>query len=169
MRINAAKKAFMSVAVAGAVAMAGASAVNAATATENLGVGASVSVKCTITTSAIAFGVYDPIVDNATTPLDGTGTVSIACTKGATASIGLGNGLNGVRQMKDTGSNLLAYELYSNASWTTVWGNASGTWFTPVAAPSKAARPFTVYGRVASGQDVPAGAYTDTVVATVNF
>jgi spore coat protein U-like protein len=37
------------------------------------------------------------------------------------------------------------------------------------AAPSKATRPFTVYGRVAAGQDVPAGSFADTAVATVNF
>ena len=154
-------------AVAGS--MAAATPVAAAAASENLSVGASVSVKCTITTSSIAFGAYDPIVDHATTPLDGTGTVSIACTRGATASIGLGTGLNGSRQMKDGGSSFLGYELYSDSARTSIWGNASGSWFTPAAAPSKAARPFTVYGRVAAGQDVPAGAYTDTVVATVNF
>ena len=28
---------------------------------------------------------------------------------------------------------------------------------------------FTVYGRIAGNQDVPAGSYSDTVVATVNF
>ena len=39
-----------------------------------------------------------------------------------------------------------------------------------VAAPaSKAAVAYTVYGRIAAGEDVPAGNYSDTVVATVNF
>ena len=36
-------------------------------------------------------------------------------------------------------------------------------------AASKAAANLTVYGRVAPGQDVAVGSYTDTVVATVNF
>jgi spore coat protein U-like protein len=39
----------------------------------------------------------------------------------------------------------------------------------PVRRPSKTARNFTVYGRVPSNQDVAAGSYSDTVVATVNF
>jgi spore coat protein U-like protein len=30
-------------------------------------------------------------------------------------------------------------------------------------------RSFTAYGRVAGSQDVPAGTFTDTVTATVNF
>jgi spore coat protein U-like protein len=40
---------------------------------------------------------------------------------------------------------------------------------TIAAAPSKAARTFTVYGQVPAGQDVGAAAYTDTVLATINF
>jgi spore coat protein U-like protein len=50
-----------------------------------------------------------------------------------------------------------------------VWGNSGTGLLSPVAAPSKAARNFTVYGRVTSNQDIPAGSYSDTVVATVNF
>ena len=50
-----------------------------------------------------------------------------------------------------------------------MWGNAGGGLLSPAAAPSKAARNFTVYGRVPSNQDVAAGSYSDTVVATVNF
>ena len=50
-----------------------------------------------------------------------------------------------------------------------MWGNAGAGLYSPGAAPSKVARNFTVYGRVASNQDVAAGSYNDTVVATVNF
>ena len=50
-----------------------------------------------------------------------------------------------------------------------MWGNSGAGLYSPGAAPSKVARNFTVYGRVASNQDVPAGSYNDTVVATVNF
>ena len=144
----------------------------AATATANLGVSATVTNNCTISTAALAFGSYDPVVAHASTDLDGTGTVIVACTKGATATIGLGLGSNAsgsVRRMKDSGSNYITYELYRDASRSTVWGTSGGALLSPGAAPSKAARNFTVYGRVASNQDVPAGSYNDTVVATVNF
>lgn len=162
------------VGVGAAVALAGfgSATTKAATATANLGVSATVTNNCTISTVALAFGSYDPVVANASTNLDGTGTVVVACTKGSTATIGLGLGSNATgstRRMKDAGTNYLTYELYQDTGRSTVWGNSGAALLSPVAAPSKAARNFTVYGRVTSNQDVPAGSYSDTVVATVNF
>jgi len=147
-------------------------AASAATATENLGVSATVANNCTISTSAVAFGAYDPVGAHASANLDGTGTVTVACTKGASATIGLGLGANAsgsTRRMTDGSSNYLTYELYQDAGRTTVWSDSGSGLLSPAAAPSVAARNFTVYGRVASSQDVPAGTYSDTVVATVNF
>jgi len=167
-------KTFFSVRAVGALAISacfGASAA-AATATANLPVSATVISNCTISTAVLAFGNYDPVAANAAANLDGTGTVIVACTKGATATVGLGLGSNAsgaVRRMSDGGGNFLTYEMYQDAGRVTVWGNGAPNLLTPGAAPSKAARNFTVYGRVTSGQDIPAGAYTDTVVATVNF
>jgi spore coat protein U-like protein len=145
---------------------------SAATATANLGISATVTNNCTISTAALAFGAYDPVVANASTNLDGSGTVTVACTKGATSTIGLGLGSNAsgsTRRMSDGAGSFLTYELYQDAARTTVWGNSGAGLVTPAAAPSKAARNFTVYGRVPSNQDVPAGTFNDTVVATVNF
>ncbi len=144
----------------------------AATATANLTVTATVTNNCTISTAPVAFGNYDPVVANASTSLDSTGTVTVACTKGATATVGLSLGSNpsgSTRQLKDGGTNVLAYELYQDSGRSTVWGDAGAALLSPGAAPSKAPRSFTVYARVPSGQDVAAGNYTDTVVATVNF
>jgi spore coat protein U-like protein len=146
--------------------------VDAASASANLSVSATVSNNCTISTTAVAFGSYDPVVAHASSDLDGTGTVTVACTKGATATVGLGLGTNAsgsTRRMKDAGTNYLTYELYQDSGRATVWGNSGGALLSPPAAPSKAPRNFSVYGRIAANQDVPAGTYTDTVVATVNF
>jgi spore coat protein U-like protein len=164
----------MAAAVSGvAIVVAGfASTTSAATATANLGVSATVTNNCLISTVALAFGSYDPVVANASTDLDGTGTVTVSCTKGATATIGLGLGSNAsgsVRRMKDATTNYLTYELYQDAGRTTIWEDAGAGLVSPGAAPSKAARNFTVYGRVTSNQDAAAGSFTDTVVATVNF
>jgi spore coat protein U-like protein len=145
---------------------------SAATATANLSVSATVTNNCTISTAAVAFGSYDPVVAHASVDLDGTGTVVVACTKGAVATVGLGLGSNAsgsTRRMTDGASEFLTYELYQDAGRTTVWGNAGAGLYSPGAAPSKTARNFTVYGRVAANQDVVAGNYSDTVVATVNF
>ena len=159
-------------AVGAALAMSGlGSPASAATAAANLAVSATVTNNCTISTAALAFGTYDPVVTHASTDLDGTGTVTVACTKGSTATVGLGLGANAsgtTRRLTDGSSNYLTYELYQNAGRTTLWGTGADL-LSPVAAPSKAARNFSVYGRVASNQDVSAGSYTDTVVATVNF
>jgi spore coat protein U-like protein len=161
-------------AVSGIVILAAAfgPSASAATATANLGVSATVTNNCTISTAALAFGSYDPVVAHASTNLDGTGTVTVACTKGATSTVGLGLGSNAsgsTRRMTDGATNYLTYELYSDSGRTTVWGDAGAGLYNPGAAPSKVARNFTVYGRVVSNQDVPAGSYNDTVVATVNF
>ena len=144
---------------------------SAATATANLTVSATVTKNCTVSTSALAFGSYDPVVANASANLDGTGTVSVACTRGATANVGLGTGSNAsgsARRLTDGSGNFLNYELYSDSGRSAVWNAGAGT-LSLTAAPSRASRDYTVYGRIAGNQDVPAGTYGDTVVATVNF
>ncbi|HEY8134213.1 MAG TPA: spore coat U domain-containing protein [Thermoanaerobaculia bacterium] len=144
----------------------------AATATANLNVSASVSAVCTITTSPVAFGAYDPVVANAATNLNGTGTVTVACTKGAAATIDLGNGnnLSGGSRRMSSGSDFLNYSLYKDAARTQVWGTglAGGTTYAYNAA-TKAATALTVYGTVPQNQDVTVGAYSDVVLATINY
>ena len=63
-------------------------------ATASLTVSASVSKNCTITTAPVTFGTYDSVAANATAPLDGIGTVTVTCTKGAPAKVGLNAGSN---------------------------------------------------------------------------
>ena len=145
---------------------------SAATATANLSVSATVTNNCTISTAALAFGSYDPVVAHASTNLDGSGTVTVACTKGAVATVGLGLGSNAVRQhpahdqRRDGVSDLRA--VSGLGPHHGVEQLRCGPLLTG-RGPSKVARNFTVYGRVASNQDVAAGSYNDTVVATVNF
>lgn len=150
-----------------------------------LAVSAKVDAVCTIGTTPVAFGVYDPVTTNATVALNGAGGVTIACTKGAGPSVTLGLGANAsgaTRQMKGSGTNtdVLAYELYqpsTNAvgagctyAGATVWGTSGSNVFTPTSPSSKASRTYTVCGQVGPGQDVQVDtSYTDTVVATVNF
>jgi spore coat protein U-like protein len=143
----------------------------AATATADIAVSASVTNNCTISTQALAFGSYDPVVANATANLDGTGRVTVACTKGALATIGLGTGGNAAgssRRLADGSGNYLTYELYQDSSRSSVWNTGAGL-LSMTPAPTRAARDFSVYGRIPGAQDVPAGSYADTVVATVNF
>ena len=166
------------------VASIGGPAAAAGSQPANLTVSASVAANCTISTSAVAFGPYDPVVANASSDLNGNGSVSIACTKGSAPNITLDLGAHASgsqRNMKITGggTDLLAYELYQPPNTTPntactfpgsqVWGTAGSAIFTPTAPGSKASRTYNVCGTVAQGQDVGVGSYQDTVVATVNF
>ena len=149
--------------------VAAAVSVQAASKTDNLTASASVANNCTITTAALAFGAYDPVVANAASPLDGTGTVTVACTKNASTTIDLGNGANfsGTRRMTD-GTDFLSYLVFSDAGRTTAWGTGAGNNVAYVA-PDKNSKDLTAFGRVTAGQDVDAGNYSDTIVATINF
>jgi spore coat protein U-like protein len=71
--------------------------------------------------------------------------------------------------MSGGASTFLTYELYQDSGRTIRWGNTAADGYDGGVAPSRDPRPFTVYGRVAGGQDVAEGAFQDTVVVTVNF
>lgn len=153
----------------------------ATTATATTAVTAKVVANCSISTTAIAFGNYDPVVVNATTALQSSGAVTVACTKGSAPTIGMDLGANAlvsVRRMKElTSANFLDYEIYQPAgnipgdacAYTTVWGTSGTALFTPTSPTNKAARTYNVCGKVPSGQDVSVGDFSDSVVATVNF
>ncbi len=148
-----------------------------ATATTNLAVTAQVDATCTVTTSALAFGNYDPISTHATSPLDGTGTVTVKCANGLSAVITLGQGsypdsgstdASPLRRLSDGSSSYLSYSLYQDGSRATTWGNTSGTGVSTTGTGSDDSH--TVYGRIPGGQgSVDAGSYSDTVVVTVTF
>jgi spore coat protein U-like protein len=141
-------------------------------ATASLTVNATVAKNCTISTAPVTFGAYDPVAANVTAPLDATGRVTVTCTKGAAATVGLGPGNNAqgtTRRMSQGAAAYLNYELYRDSSHSTVWGDATGTTLPVPPAPNRNPRDFTVYARIASAQDATVGSYTDTVVATVNF
>jgi spore coat protein U-like protein len=170
--------------VVAALPLASASAFGA-TANANLAVSASVINNCSISTTPLAFGPYDPVVANLTAALNASGTVTVACAKGSTGlTIGMDNGAHYLaattRQMLGgTSAGLLAYGLgmppnstpgtactYPGTAWTTVAGGL----LVLTSPTSKAARTYNVCGTVAGGQDVAVDAsYTDTVVATINF
>lgn len=150
--------------------------VKAADATSNLSATADVINNCSISTSPIAFGNYDPAVANAAAALDATGTVTVTCTMGAAATVKLGQGSNAdtgstdaapVRRLAN-GINFLSYQIYSDTGRITVWGNEATSDVDHTGTGELAN--LTVYGRIAAGQvTAPAGPYTDTVVATVTF
>jgi len=166
-------KLFFGLATLAVLLIGSTSSVHAAgSATANLSVSASINSNCTISTVAVGFPAYDPIVTHASANDDSSsGSVTITCTKGASTTIGLGQGLNysGSNRMTDGSSNYLTYGLFQDAARTTVWGNAAPNLPPAHIAADKNPQIVPVYGRIPSAQDLPAGTYNDTVVATVNF
>lgn len=147
----------------------------AGTATSNMSVSATVSANCTIAAGALAFGAYDPIVANAAAPLNGTATINVTCTNASSTTITLDQGLNPaggstnaapLRQMASGGS-FLGYGLFQDNAHSITWGNTGGTGV--VYTGTGVAGSVTVFGQVAAAQNVPAGTYNDTVVATITF
>ena len=156
-------------AVVAGVASYSQQSVEAALATPvNVAISANVAANCVLTAGSVAFGTYDPLVANDTAALDQTGNFTIRCVKGVVADVGLGDGLNVGRQMSNGASGLLDYELYKDAGRTQTWTDAGAGRYVYTAA-NKSAATLTIYGRVSGGQDVPAGSYVDTVVASAEF
>lgn len=154
------------------ISVEAASSLGAQSATANLTVSATVSKNCTITTTPVAFGSYDSVTANATAPLDGTGGVVVRCTKGAAAKVGLnpgGNAQGATRRMAGIATEFLTYELYKDSGHVNVWGDTASTALDIPPAVNQNPQTFPVYGRVPQAQTAAVGAYTDTVVATVNF
>lgn len=141
----------------------------AGSASASLAVSVTVDQSCVISTTALSFMTYSPF---ATMPNDSTGAVTIHCSIGTVANIGLDCGTSctaGVPYMRNGIGGSVSYAVYQDSSRTTPWGNTTGTWLTTPAAPNTNAQVYNIYGRIPVSQPVPPGNYTDTVIAMVNF
>jgi spore coat protein U-like protein len=128
-----------------------------------------------VTATTVAFGLYSPSAAVGTTS---NGTVTVACTVilGATLpsfTVALSAGTNGQfapRQL-NFGSARLNYNLYTSASYATVWGDGGGLTATQSYASSQAlaSTAFTAYGVIPPSQFVAAGLYSDEITVTVTY
>ncbi|MBZ5567295.1 MAG: spore coat protein U domain-containing protein [Acidobacteriia bacterium] len=123
---------------------------------------------CTIAATDIAFDSY-----NTSSSTAQIGTINITCNRpytGLPVTITPDTG----RNMSSSG-NTLAYNVYTNASHTIVWGDGSNGTVTPTVDVTTACGPdycatLTVYGLIPAGQVVPTGSYSGTpLTATVSY
>ena len=177
-KLGLARAAMLSVA---AVAAMGAAQAQAATDTTTFKVKLTVTESCLIgATLPTDVSFANQARTAAALTLDAAGQLNVNCTVGTAYNIGLNGGLNatipagtaapvlGNRRMRlGATTNYVPYELYSNAARTTFWGNTIGT-STLTGTGTGASVAVPVYGRVTSA-NVPAGAYEDTVTATVTY
>lgn len=132
---------------------------------------------CTVSSGPVAFGNYPP---TSATPTDITATLSVTCQYTVsllisyTVSLSAGNyGTMATRKMA-SGANRLNYQLYFNSTRTTIWGDGTSSsvylldgYLLQVVTPI--VLNYTIYGRIPALQNVYAGTYGDTVVATLTF
>lgn len=119
---------------------------------------------CTVSTTGVAFGSYDPF---AAQPLDSVGSISVHCdtTSSYTASLSPGSG-NFSNRLLQNGTHTLGYNLYTDTTHITIWGDGSSATSTQSGTSDT---PLSVYGRIRAGQNAYVGAYSDTIVVTVTF
>lgn len=140
----------------------------------NLAVAATVLNNCAISTGALSFGNDLSIaLDKGHGALSSTpdvdmstgSTISLVCTKDATATLMANNGANatlaGERRMR-VGESYLAYQLYTSNLYDVVMDATHGISYTGT---GSATTDIAIYGRIL-GSDLAAaraGAYTDTI------
>ena len=120
---------------------------------------------CEVSVGNLSFGTHG-VLDAA---VDGSSTMSVACTSGTSYAVSLDDGLNGgspaTRKMSK-GGEFLGYGLYQDAGRSLTW--AAGV-DAVAGTGAGSSQNLTVYGRVPAQATPSAGSYTDTVVATVTY
>jgi spore coat protein U-like protein len=160
--------------IAAGVLIAFAGAAQAATKTASFTVSASVGKNCVISAGDLALGEF--VGDN---NLTAQSDITVRCTAGTAFDIALSAGNTGSyagRRMVGAGGDFLIYNLYTAETYATVWGDDSGT--TDVVGGVGAGMGLaneltrTVYGRLLAADNdgpVSAGAYSDTIIATITY
>jgi spore coat protein U domain-containing protein, fimbrial subunit CupE1/2/3/6 len=129
---------------------------------------ATVSSNCTIGATAVSFGSQGILSSNK----DAQGTLSVQCTTNLPYAVSLDGGISGAsnptqRKMTFSTSNV-TYGLYRDAARSLPWGSTAGV-DTASATGTGLTQTLTVYGRVPPQTTPKAGAYNDTIVATVTY
>ena len=122
----------------------------------------------------VNFGSYDQL---SSTPLFSTGSITYECTSVTgpiTIYLNAGTHSGGSfnpRDMLGPSSSLLAYNLFLDSTYQTIWGDGTGgtQYYGPVTPTAGQRYMITIYGKVPPLQNVPLGFYSDTITATLNF
>lgn len=132
---------------------------------------------CDLAVGSVSFGRYERAAT-----LTGTGTVSLSCTltsglgqEGAPYSLSMSTGQSGdyaARRLTTDTASTLEYNLYTDSSYTTVWGDGSGgtAVVTGILTGASVSRSHTIHARIPSHQNTPKGSFIDpTVQVTLSF
>lgn len=143
-------------------------------------IGVGLTCQCSISSPLLNLGAYNPFNGSPTT---GTGTVTVTCssiplnTAIISYTVRMSVGSSGTYALRTlvNGVNTLGYNLYTNPSFTTVWGDTTGgtgqisDGYTLLLNGGPEVRNYPCYGRINALQNVPPGIYSDTITVTVTF
>lgn len=124
-----------------------------------------------LTTTDIDFGTQVPTAGSH----DQTGTIRVQCTRDLPFTLGLNGGTTtgdvNARAMVNATGVQIPYTLRQNAAGGGVWGNDSTNWYsgTGLGLGSAFEIALTVHARATLAGSEPAGAYLDTVTATLTY
>lgn len=145
--------------------------------------GAVRAATCTVSNATLSFGAYNPI---AATPTTANSTLSVSCSEllggGSSSTVSYSMQISGGnsgnttnREMRLVG-NALPYNIYTSASYTTLWDNSTGVSGSvslqgPLGLPVLVfgSESQTVYGRILAQRPAASGVYTDSLVVTVTY
>ncbi|MDR3532446.1 MAG: spore coat U domain-containing protein [Rhodopila sp.] len=129
--------------------------------------------QCSVGVGApVSFGTYLPLAAIRQTSV---GSLTVGCssfTGSYTISfdVGLYSGGSFSNRRMSSGSDDLLYQLYTDAAYTTVWGDGSGGTVTVSGScVGTCSASYNVYGQVPARQPASPGTYTDAITVTISF
>ncbi len=145
------------------------------TATTTFQVSATVQATCSATANPLNFNTYVPGNGNVTANT----TINVKCTNGTAYTVALNGGSTsggtiGQRLMAN-GTNTLQYNLYTNATWTTLFGDGTTSGSKTdggTGAGTATVQSYTVYGQLpdnTTNQAAIPGTYADTIQVTIAY
>lgn len=140
---------------------------------------------CSVSSSGLAFGRYEPLTFESkllSLPVTSDASISVSCTgivTGGAYTISLGPSMTGSGDRISTrylnnaaGGADMAFNIYSDASRTIVWGDGitAGSTIGGSISPGDSNLTHTVYGRIPAGQNtLSAGSYSTTMTMTISY
>lgn len=140
----------------------------AATKTAKFNVTATVQSDCTVTATNLAFGTVGILSAN----VDATSTITVTCTPNTAYKVGLNagtaSGSTVDNRLMTNGSETMAFQLYSDAQRTQIWGDTVST-NTVGGSGTGQAKNITVYGRIPPQPTPQVGNYSTEITATITY
>lgn len=146
----------------------------ASTMTTTFFVNANISPRCSsISSSGLDFATgYAPLSGQSATA---TGSISVLCAKDTyyeiSLDVGQGSGASyGDGRVMTNGVDTLKYNIYTDASYSTVWGDGTSGSTVLTGTGDGSFQDYVIYGKIPESQtNASRGAYSDLVTATVSY